>query len=88
MKNYCIDFTVTLSTCRIIQADSEEEALRIAGELQDNERYMESLIASWDEPYSGWNYPNEPDSLGETGELPEMLPEEYEESYGINPWKE
>lgn len=87
MANYTVDFTVTLSTCRSIQAESEEEALRVAKRLLANDDYYEQLIASWDEPYSGWSDPHDPVILGEE-ELPEMFVEDYVEWLGFNPWED
>lgn len=86
-KVYTVDFTVTLSTCRAIQADSEEEALRVARRLLDSDTYGLDLIESWDEPYSGWHEPNDPVVLGEE-ELPEMFVEDYVEWLGFNPWED
>lgn len=62
---YKIDFTVTLSTCRDIEASSEQEALDIAYYLQDNEEFYSDLIESWEDPFSGWNEPNYPKVLYE-----------------------
>lgn len=88
MTNYTVDFTVTLGTTRSIQAESEEEALRVAKRLLTNDKYYEQLIASWYEPCnSGWRFPNEPMILDEE-ELPEMFVEDYVEWLGFNPWEE
>lgn len=87
MANYTVDFTVTLSTCRSIQAESEEEALRVAERLLSDEKYYRSLVESWDEPYSGWAYPNDPVILGEE-DMPDMEVEDYVEWLGFNPWED
>lgn len=88
-KTYLVEFTVTLSTCREFEADSEEMALRIARELLDNDRYREELIESWDEPHNGWGEPNDPKVLHcwENG-MPECDKEEYLEFYGYEYPKE
>ena len=82
-KTYLVEFTVTLSATRSIEAADEEQALRIAGELQENDRYREGLVESWDDPFAGWGEPNEPKVLDiyEDG-LPDLAKEEYLELYG------
>ena len=62
---YDIDFTVTLSHVVPIVAGTREEALEISRRLLLNERFYGNLIENWDEPWSGWNDPNEPMVLTE-----------------------
>ena len=88
MKNYVIDFTVTLSTSRAIQADSPAEAVRIAELLLENDDYRQEIIASWDDPDSGWGEPDTPTWGGYVDDLPEMSIEDYENLLGFNPWED
>ena len=39
MNSYYIDFSVVLYTTKVILAESEEEALRIGGELADSDEF-------------------------------------------------
>lgn len=81
---YLVDFTVTLSACRWIEADTEKQAISLASTLLDNEKYREDLVASWLEPYSGWGSPNEPTILCiDDGVLPDYTAEELREIYGV-----
>ena len=81
-KTYLVEFTVTLIATRSIEAADEEQALRIAGELQENDRYREGLVESWDDPFAGWGDPHEPKVLVayEDGE-PEYSREDYLDYY-------
>lgn len=81
---YLVDFTVTLSACRWIEADTEEQAISLAKRLLDNEKYREDLVASWVEPYSGWGDPNEPTILcTDADAIPDYTAEELKEIYGV-----
>lgn len=81
---YLVDFTVTLSACRWIEADTAEQAIRLANELLDNEKYRDDLIATWSEPFSGWGDPNDPAILCiEENALPDYTSEELREIFGV-----
>ena len=85
-KLYTIDFTVTLSTCRDIPAETEQEAIDIAYRLLDNDDYREDLIASWDSPFAGWSDPDDPKVLTSYECSPEAAEAELEylrERYGL-----
>lgn len=81
---YEIDFTVTLSTCVCLGADSYDAARRLADELLDNDRFRDYLIERWDDPDSGWGDPNTPEILCsyEDGE-PEFTAEDLKNRFGM-----
>lgn len=83
-KTFVVDFNVTLSKCMEFATDTEEQALELARKLLGNENFYLRLIESWDEPYSGWNNPNDPVILAcyEDG-IPDYTDDELEEYFGF-----
>lgn len=85
-KVYEVEFRVTLYTTRCIEAESSDKAYQLANELLDNDKYREDLIASWDDPDSGWGEPSEPEILAcyEEGDAsPDLSAEDMLEIYGV-----
>lgn len=53
-NKYYVDFSITLMTGRVIAADSDEEALRIAEELRFDTDFYTGLVDSWENDYDAW----------------------------------
>jgi len=53
-KKFYVSYDVTLTAGRVIAAESEEDALRIAEELKYNDEWREDLIDSFDNDYEGY----------------------------------
>ena len=50
MNAYYLDFTVTLYTTKVVMAESDEDARRIAGELaEDRDFFLNELLPGWQE---------------------------------------
>lgn len=79
MAVYSVDFTITLSTCKRIEAESSEQALRVASLLLESyDFYEEELVPDWNEWWAGWDMPNDPMIVHKypDGEKPEYTREE------------
>ena len=57
-KKYYVEFNLNISTCRIIAADSEDEAKEIADKMlydrDKGEEYWNDLIESMENDYENW----------------------------------
>ena len=83
-KTFVVDFTVTLSKCMEFATDTKEQALELARKLLDNEKFREELIAEWEDPWSGWQDPNDPIVLvGCAGGKPDYTSDELKEYFGV-----
>lgn len=83
-NTYLVDFTVTLSKCMEFATDTEEQALELARKLLDNDKFREELVAEWDDPWSGWQDPNDPVVLAcHEDSLPDYTNDELKEYFGV-----
>lgn len=53
-KKFYIDFKLTVSTARVIQADSEKDAVAIAEDMIRDGDYWEGIIQSIDDDCMNW----------------------------------
>ena len=54
MAKYTISFSTTLTTDRTIDADSKEEAIKIANELRFNENFFGGIVEDWNNDYEAY----------------------------------
>ena len=53
-NKYWVDFSICLSTSRVIAADTEEEAQSIAEELRFDDGFFNNGVDSWENDYDQW----------------------------------
>lgn len=51
---YYVDFSITLSTSRVIAADSEDDAMRIAEDLKLDNDFYKGIVSSMEYDYDAW----------------------------------
>jgi hypothetical protein len=54
MSKFYVDFVLPVSACRVIKADTKEEAEAIAKKMIDDGEYWEGVIDSIENDYDCW----------------------------------
>lgn len=61
-KKWMVDFNINISTCRVIAADTKEEAEAMADRMlydrETGDEYWEGIMASMESDYENWRRKN------------------------------